>query len=68
MSAEIGRQTYKNQNIGIRWEIKNCMLIIQHATEEKMKYSFRLVRFQGDKIYLRDTENKTDAVYKRIKQ
>ena len=50
---------------GGTWKIDGCTLIIQHATEEKMKYSFRIVRVQGDKIYLRDAENDTDSVYKR---
>lgn len=53
---------------GGTWKINDCTLIIQHATQEKMKYSFRIVRVEGDKIYLRDPKNKTDSVYKRTKQ
>lgn len=52
---------------GGTWKIDGCTLIIQHATEVKMKYSFRIVRVQGNKIYLRDPEDKTDSVYRRIK-
>lgn len=52
---------------GGTWKINACTLIIQHATEEKMKYSYLIVRVQGDKIYLRDPESKTDSVYKRTK-
>ena len=50
---------------GGTWKINDCTLIIQPATEVKMKYSFRIIRVQGDKIYLRDAENDTDSVYKR---
>ena len=52
---------------GGMWKIDGCTLIIQHATEEKMKYAYLIVRVQGDKIYLRDPKNKTDSVYKRTK-
>lgn len=52
---------------GGTWKINDCTLIIQPATEVKMKYSFRIIRVQGDKIYLRDPENETDSVYKRAK-
>lgn len=52
---------------GGTWKIEDCTIFIQHATEEKMKFAFRIIRAQGDTIYLRDIEDKTDAVYKRIK-
>lgn len=53
---------------GGTWKIQDCTILIKHATDEMMKFAFRIVRAQGDEIYLRDSDDKTDAVYKRIKQ
>lgn len=50
------------------WQIENCMLYIRHPTEEAMSFSFAIVRYQGDQLYLREAGEEIEAVYKRIKQ
>jgi len=53
---------------GGTWKIEDCTIFIEHPTEEKMKYAFQIVRAQGDSIHLRESGDKSDSVYKRIKQ
>ena len=52
---------------GGAWRLENCVLFIRHPTEDKLNFAFTVVRVQGDRIYLREEGDKSDAVYKRIK-
>ncbi len=53
--------------MGGSWKIEKCTLYIRHPTEEKMNFAFPYVRMRGDRLYLREDGDQSDAVYKRIK-
>ena len=51
---------------GGTWTFENCNIDIRHPSDAQMRFSFRVVRARGDRIYLREADGKV-AVYRRIK-
>jgi hypothetical protein len=51
---------------GGTWLLEACTIRIRHPTEAAMSFSFKVVRVQQGRIYLRD-EDRRDAVYRRLK-
>ena len=52
---------------GGTWTFEDCTIQIRHPGQDRMRFSFRVVRARGDRIYLREAGDKKVAVYKRIK-
>ena len=50
------------------WDFNSCVLHIAHSTEEKLSFSYRVMKYENDRIYFNDADDSREkSIYRRVK-
>lgn len=49
------------------WKLEQCVIHVEHQTEEALQYSMKIKKLKNNKLYVFDKDSQSEVVYKFVK-
>lgn len=49
------------------WKLEQCVIHVEHPTEEALQYSMKIKKLKNNKLYVFDGDSQSEVVYKFVK-